>query len=54
MSKDLQIIKELYNRFQEFYYEFKDNEVTKFKLSFKEVKNEDLELIGELTGLKHL
>ena len=54
MSKDLQIIKELESRFGLFHYELKNNEVTKLKLIFKKVKNEDLELIGELTSLNTL
>ena len=54
MSKDLQIIKKLFNRFQEFYYEFKDNEVTRLDLHNKGVETKDLELIGELTSLEVL
>ena len=54
---DLQIIKELYNRFGELYYEFnfQDNKIIRLELNNKYfIKNKDLELIGELTGLKHL
>ena len=53
---NLQIIEKLQSKFGEFYYEFnfKDNEVTHLNLYNKGVETKDLELIGELTSLKHL
>ena len=64
MSKDLQIIKELkgkfgglrayYSMFEEFDYKISNDKVIELRLSSKKLKNEDLELIGKLTGLKDL
>ena len=56
MSKDLQIIKELKNKFGSFYYKIHNNEVIELEInrsSFKMV-DVDLKLIGELTNLQKL
>ena len=52
MTRDLQIIQQLQSKFGRYRFEYKvDNgKVTELELSFKELKNEDLELIGELIG----
>ena len=52
MTRDLQIIQQLQSKLGRYRFEYKvDNgKVTELELSFKELKNEDLELIGELIG----
>ena len=54
MKNNLQIIKQLQNKFGWFYYKLKSNEVTHLKLNYKGVETKDLELIGELTSLEEL
>ena len=55
MLKDLQIIKELENKFGEFSYELDSNEeVVELGISSEGVETKDLELIGELTSLEWL
>ena len=54
MSKDLQIIKELKNKFGSFHYKIHNNEVIELRLTHKDIINKDLELIGKLTSLQEL
>ena len=54
MTRDLQIIQQLQNKFGEFNYKISNDKVINLVLNTKGVENKDLELIGELTSLKTL
>ena len=56
MSKDLQIIEKLKNRFgaNKISYEIENNRVDQIELKYCKLQNEDLYLIGELTSLEGL